>query len=278
ASPAILRGYITPPLSRRERHPLTNLTELARTIQDLLTTKADELASQCGFVQRKRKVSGANFAQTVVFTAMADPEPTKSGSQAFAAAAGLGAPRQALDKRFNARGAAFFRELLRAAVAEMVAAPVAIPLLRRFTAVEVLDSSVVPLPDELAGLYRGGRSGRGPQTGPQAPVTLPLGLRLHWGTLGGPELSAGRAGDLKAPAAAAAPPAGGLQLADLNYFGLTRFARWQGCGAYWLSRLKSGPTAHDERGRRIDLVAFRRAPGAADGAANILAGAQHRFA
>src|SRR5262249_4223260 len=152
------------------------------------------------------------------------------------------------------------------------------PLLRRFTAVEVLDSSVVPLPDELADLYRGGRSGRGPKTGPKASVKLTVGLDLNSGTLRGPELSAGRAGDLKAPAAAAAPPAGGLQLADLNYFGLTKFARWQGCGAYWLSRLKSGPTAHDERGRRIDLVAFLRAAGEADVDVNILLGSKQRLA
>lgn len=235
---------------------MTTLTELAQTMQDLLTTTADQLASQCGFVRRKRKVTGANFAQSVVFTAMADSKPPKSRFQVIAAAVGLNASRQALDQRFNERGAEFLRELLRAAIAEMVATPVAIPLLQRFTAVEVLDSSVVALPDELADLYRGGRSGRGPTTGPKASVKLTVGLDLNSGTLRGPELSAGRAGDLKAPLAAAAPPAGGLQLADLNYFDLTKFARWQGCGAYWLSRLKSGPKVHDAQGRRIDLVAF----------------------
>lgn len=257
---------------------MTYLTKLAQTLQDLLTTKADALASQCGFVQRKRKVSGANFAQTVVFTALADSEPTKSRFQVIAAAVGLNASRQALDKRFNARGAEFLRELLQVAVAEVVATPVALPLLRRFTAVEVLDSSVVALPDELADLYRGGRSGRGPTTGPKASVKLTVGLDLKTGQLRGPELSDGRSGDLKAALAEAAPPLGGVQLADLNYFGLTKFARWQERGAYWLSRLKSGPKVSDERGRRIDLVSYLRAAGPADVDVTIRLGSQQRLA
>jgi hypothetical protein len=159
----------------------------------------------------------------------------------------------------------------------MVASPVAVPLLRRFAAVEVLDSSVVALPDELAALYRGGQSGRGPGTGPKASVKLTVGLDLNSGTLRGPELSAGRTGDLKAPLAQAAPPPGGLQLADLNYFDLKKFARWQGCGAYWLSRLKSGPKVHDERGRRIDLVAYLHAA-AADVDIPIRLGSRQRLA
>src|SRR3954447_26721168 len=174
---------------------MTHLTDLARTMQELLTTQADQLAAQCGFVKRKRKITGANFAQTVVFTALADSDAPKSRAQAIAAAVGLNASRQALDKRFDARGAAFLRELLRVAVAEMVATPVVLPLLQRFTAVEVLDSSVVALPEELADLYRGGHSGRGSTTGPKASVKLTVGLDLNSGTLRGPELSAGRAGD-----------------------------------------------------------------------------------
>jgi hypothetical protein len=256
---------------------MTTLTDLAGTMQELLTTKADELARQCGFVKRRRKITGANFVQTVVFTALADSDAPKDRARVIAAAAGLNASRQALDKRFDARGADFLRGMLQLAVAEMVASPVAVPLLRRFAAVEVFDSSVVALPDELAALYRGGQSGRGPGTGPKASVKLTVGLDLNSGTLRGPELSAGRTGDLKAPLAQAAPPPGGLQLADLNDFDLKKLARWQGCGAYWLSRLKSGPKVHDERGRRIDLVAYLHAA-AADVDIPIRLGSRQRLA
>src|SRR5947209_12885281 len=94
------RGCVTTPRNLRERHPMTTLTELARTMQDLLTTKADQLARSCGFVKRKRKITGANFAQTVVFTALADSDAPKSRAQVIAAAIGVKVSRQALDKRY----------------------------------------------------------------------------------------------------------------------------------------------------------------------------------
>jgi hypothetical protein len=255
---------------------VTTLTQLAEAMQALLTTTADEIARSSGFVRRRRKITGAHFAQTVVFTAMADPEPTLSDFHRTAVAIGMDASRQALDKRFGPRGADFLRQMLRAAVAEMVASPVAIPLLRRFTSVEVLDSSIVALPDELAGTYRGGRSGT--TAGPKSSVKLTVGLDLVSGALRGPELSDGRAADLKAALAAADPPPGGLRLADLNYFSLKNFARWQGCGAYWLSRLKSGTHVCDARGRRIDLVAALRAAGDADVDIDVGLGAKGKLA
>jgi DDE family transposase len=254
---------------------MTNLTQLAQGMQDLLTTKADELARRCGFVKRQRKVTGANFAQTVVFTAMANAHATESRLHCTAAAVGLNASRQALDKRFNAKGAEFLRELLRVAVAEMIASPVAIPMLQRFTSVEALDSSTVALPDELADIHRGG--GSGTTTCPKAAVKLTVGLDLKSGTLRGPELSDGRAGDLSAELAEADPPSGGLQMADLNYFSLTKFARWQKCGAYWLSRLKSGTKVFNARGGRIDLVAYLRAAGKADVDIDVELGSEQRL-
>lgn len=255
---------------------MTNLTQLAEALQALLTTKADELARRCGFVKRQRKITGSNFAQAVVFTAMADPAPTESRLHATAALVGLNASRQAIAKRFNAKGAEFLRELLRSAVAEAIASPVAIRLLRRFTAVTVLDSSIVALPDALADVFRGGRSGT--TTGVKAALKMTVGLDLVSGTLCGPELSDGRAADLNATLAQADLPQGGLQLADLNYFSLTKFARWQGCGAYWLSRLKAGTAVYDAQRRRIDLVVSLHAAGDADVDLDIELGSAQRLA
>jgi hypothetical protein len=255
---------------------VTNLTQLAETVQVLLTTEADELARQTGFVIRQRKVSGSNFAQTVVFSAMANPDATKDRRLITAATVGLVITEKGLEKRFDARAAVFLRELLRAAVSKVVASEVMIPLLRRFTAVEVFDSSTVALPEELANIFRGGRSGT--TTSEKAAVKLTVGLDLLSGALCGPALSAGRAADLSAATAVAERPAGSLHLADQNYFSLEKFACWDEAGAYWLSRLKSGPKVHDERGRRIDLVAYLRAAGAADVDVAIRLGSQQRLA
>jgi hypothetical protein len=255
---------------------VTNLTQLADAMQALLTTTADDLARRCGFVQRQRKVTGSNFAQTVVFTALADSAAPENRLLITAATVGLDASRQAITKRFNAQGAVFLRTLLGAAVTEAVATPVAIPLLQRFTAVQVLDSSIVTLPDELAAVHRGGKSGT--TTGPKAAVKLTVGLDLKTGVLSGPELSDGRAADLRAALAEADPPRGGLHLADLNYFCLAKFARWQGCGAFWLSRLKCQTAVYDDGGHRLDLVARLQAVGHSDLDLDVTLGSRERLA
>jgi hypothetical protein len=255
---------------------VTHLTQLAGTMQAFLTTEADELARQTGVVVRRRKISGSNFAQTVVCTARAEPGATRGRRLHAAATVGLVITDKGLEKRFDARGAAFLRAMLQAAISKAVASPVAIPLLRRFTAVEVLDGSTIALPDALAHLFRGGRSGT--TTGAKAAVKITVGLDLVSGRLSGPELSDGRAADLSAALAVADPPAGALHLADLNYFSLEKFTRWGECGAYWLSRFKSGTAMYDTDGRRIDLVASLRAAGGADVDRDVVLGSQRRMA
>lgn len=255
---------------------MTTLKDLAQAMQALLTTKADELARSSGFVRRQRKLTGANFAQTVVFTALADSDAPESRLHATAALLGLNVSRQALDKRLNFAAAAFLRQLLAAAVGQAVGVPVAIPLLRRFTAVVVMDSSIVALVDALAELYPGGRSGT--TTGAKAAVKLTAGLDLNSGQLCGPELGAGRSADLSAALAQTDPPPGSLQLADLNYFGLEKFDRWGASGAFWLSRLKAGIAVYDAAGRRRDLVADLQTAGADDVDTDVVLGTQQRLA
>lgn len=255
---------------------MTTLTELAETMQALLTTTADELARSSGFVRRQRKVRGSNFAQALVFTAMADPKAPESRLQATAALVGLKASRQGIDKRFDARAVEFLRQLLATAVAEVATSSVEIPLLQRFTSMTVLDSSVVALVDTLADVYRGGRSGT--TTAAKAAVKLTVGADLKSGTLKGPEVSDGRAADLSAALAEAAPPRGGLQLADQNYFSLKKFASWGGAGAFWLSRFKAGTAVYQSPKRRVDLLARLRDAGDSDVDLDVMLGSQERLA
>jgi hypothetical protein len=245
-------------------------------MQDLLTRSADRIALETGFVRRRRKVSGSNFARTLVFAALADSQPTENRIRSMASIVGLEISRQALTKRLNDRAIPFLRELLATAVKQAIASPVAIPLLQRFTSIVVLDSSVVSLPNELADIDRGGRSRT--TTGSTAAVKFTLGLDLVTGGLLGPELCDGRTGDLASPLAQADPPAGGLQLADMNYFSLAKFARWHQAGAFWLSRLKCKTAVYDERGVRIDLVSWLRQADHADVDHDVALGSRERIA
>lgn len=46
---------------------MTNIAQVSTALQNVLGSQADALARQKEFVRRKVKVTGSNFAQTLVF-------------------------------------------------------------------------------------------------------------------------------------------------------------------------------------------------------------------
>ena len=52
------------------------IDKLAKTLQTLFTTEADTAAKESGMVQRRRKISGAGFVQSLVFGWLDDPTTT----------------------------------------------------------------------------------------------------------------------------------------------------------------------------------------------------------
>src|SRR6516164_2035809 len=125
-------GCVSNPTCRKG-FPMTSLLELARALQTVFTESAEQLARQTGFVRRSSKLTGAVFAQTVVFTWLADPEATLETMTQTAASLGTPITPQALDERFQPAAARFLERLLARAMTQVVTAdPVTIPLLQRF--------------------------------------------------------------------------------------------------------------------------------------------------
>src|ERR671934_207828 len=146
--------------SHRQRSVLmTTVPQLADVLQTVLTTTADALARTTGFVQRHSKLTGAAFVQALVFGWLANPHATLEALAQAAAAVGVAISPQGLDQRCTEAAAAFLEQVLAAAVQAVIAAdPVAIPLLRRFTAVVLLHFSTNVFPDAL-GLWWPGCGG-----------------------------------------------------------------------------------------------------------------------
>ena len=256
---------------------MTTVTGLARAIQTLWSSTADRLARETGFVRRRRKFSGATFAQALVLGWLNEPRATEDQLAQAAAVAGVRVTPRALTKRLGPHAAEFLRRLLAHATAGIVAAtPRATPVLRRFAAVVVIDSTTIALPDPLAATWKG--CGGSTTQGTAAAVTATLGRDLRSGRLYGPALSHGRDGDLSVPLANTGPAPGRLQIGDLGYFRPRHFAAWGRGGGYWLSRLKTGTTLYDEDGRRLDLPATRRQRGETTLERPVQLGAQERLA
>ena len=52
----------------------TTIHQLSQNLQKLLTQDADRLGRESGFIKRQRKLTGASFAQALVFGWQANPK------------------------------------------------------------------------------------------------------------------------------------------------------------------------------------------------------------
>src|SRR6266545_4982233 len=213
---------------------MAGVAEVARAMRTLLTDSADRLAEQTGFVQRRSKPTGAVFARSVVLGGLQQPAASLGQLAQTAAALGVALSPQGLDQRFTATSAEFLPTLLREAVRTVAAAaPTALAILARFTAVAVPDST---------------------------PVTPPAALGA--GGPEGPHLSDGRTHDQRAPLQSLPVPPGALRLSDLGVFDLAVLADPAAGDAFFLTRMPWPTAVPTAAGARVDLLAR---PRAADG-------------
>ena len=133
----------------------------------------------------------------------------------------------------------------------MVAADaVAIPILQRFRAVIIEDSTVIGLPDALSEYWQG----TGERTGHnQSALKLQIRQDLLAGGLSGPLLQSGRAHDKTSPLQDTALAEGALHLADLGFFVLEQLKIESAAKVCWLRRLLVSTAVFDEDGRRWEL-------------------------
>jgi Transposase DDE domain len=255
---------------------MTTIPQLAEVLQRLLSSTADQIAGETGFVQRRSKMSGALFCQTLVFGWLAKATASLTELVQTAATAGVGITPQGLEERFSARAAEFMRHLLEEALGKVVAAhPVAVPILQRFAGVYIQDSTNIPLPDSLVGVWHGSGERRTNQT--VAGLKAQVQLDYSTGSLNQVILQDGRAQDRNAPIQQTALPAGALRLADLGYFSLPVLADLSAQGVYWLSRLQANTIVLTLAGERLNLLAWLRQAGTSDIDQRVLVGNEHRL-
>src|SRR5262245_4012205 len=121
-----------------------SIAQIAQVVRTVLTPTANRAARAPGFVQRRSRLSGAKFVQTLVFGWMANPDATYEELAQTAATLGVKITAQGLEQRFTEQAAQCLEWVLQAAARQRIAAaPVALPLLQRFSAVYVDDSTQV---------------------------------------------------------------------------------------------------------------------------------------
>lgn len=235
---------------------MPTIAQVSQAMQTVLTTVADTAARTTGLVQRASKLTGALFVQTLVFGFLAHPRSTRAQLATTAAALGVEITAQAIDQRLTEPAAHCLATVLDAAAATvLVADPVTIPLLTRFTGVYMQDSSTIGLPRTLAHLWVGSGNQHTQERGAAA---LKLGVRLNLtsGGLTGPHLDHGVTSDHRLVIQDTPIPAGALHMADLGFFDLTTLARISSAQGFWLTRLQASTTVCTPDGVKRDLLAW----------------------
>src|SRR6266487_2836104 len=141
---------------KRDGGAMISVTQLTQTLRQMLEEEANQLAKETGFIQRERNISGADFAQTLIFGWLEEPEITLDGLTQIARRREVEITASGWHQRFTPEAATFVERLLERLTQvrlEGEAAPVA--LLKRFQAVIVEDSSTISLPDEVKDQWRG---------------------------------------------------------------------------------------------------------------------------
>lgn len=228
------------------------ISRVASALQMVLGPVADQAAQDSGTVQRKRKFSGATLVGTFVLGFLCKPRARPEDLAMMARQLGVEVTPRAVAKRYTPALLACLRQVLDQALAQVIAAsPRAIPLLEKFTAVRIGDSTTIGLPDELAEQFPGcgGTSGAG-----KAALKLQVEMDQRDGSVPKMHLQAGRDSDAQSPLMDDPPPAGSLSMYDLGYFSLPRFGRIAAAAAFWISRLHTHTKVFDTDGEPLDLL------------------------
>ena len=223
-------------------------------VQQLLGPFAAEVGRDTGVVLRQRKFTAVSLARTFVLGFLQKPCASAEDLARVAAQCGAAVTPQAIDQRQTPRLVAFLEGLFRRAVRVVVGSDrVLASILDRFTAVTVLDSTVIGLPDGQRQRFPGcgGRCGFG-----QAALKLQTELDLKTGALAHVAVESGRSADVATPRQHARPAAGALRITDLGYFCTEVFAALMAAGGHFLSRLQFGTGVRTPDGEVVDLLGW----------------------
>lgn len=228
------------------------IAKVSAAVQALFGTMAEEVAKDHPVVKRRRKFTTTTLAQTFILGFLAKPRADDDDLAQMAALCGVVVTAQAIEQRHTPQLAEFLEAHFQRATQEIVASQERLaPLLKRFTAVFLLDSTTLTLPDELRTRFPGCGGSHG---GGQAAMKLQIQWELCHGALNAVVIEPGRGCDYKTSLQSAPLPRGSLRITDLGYFDTEVFERFDREGVFWISRLQFGTSVFTPEGQRLALL------------------------
>jgi hypothetical protein len=198
-----------------------------------------DTARRTKFVQRNSSLNGFIFLQAAIFAFIDDPEANLDDLAQACADLGVEISVQGIDQRLNPYTLEFLKEMLSRAMEQFKSnSPLPLPILQQFSAINLVDSTVLGLPDNMAVEFPGCGG-----DGPQASLKVQLKFEFLHGNLSQIVLQAGKEPDQNFEAYLEEIQAGSLNINDLGYFVLANLKTIaEEKEAYYISRYLFGTT------------------------------------
>lgn len=227
---------------------MESIARLSELTQWFFVQRPKALARASGFVQRSTaKIDGPALVQMCVSGWMNQASASYSQLNHVLASLDIHVRNQAIDERFGPASSRLRRQLLEEAAGQIVQGPpVATALFEHFGGgVYLQDGTVVSLPKELSGRWRG--------SGGQAGVNE-SGLRIQarWemraAGLHGLWLQEARESERRGPARETPYPQDSLQIVDTAYLSYADMRAASQSQRYWITGVKADMLFHDQQG------------------------------
>jgi hypothetical protein len=227
-----------------------NLQAIAGKIRSFFGSSVNQVARQTKFVRRQSKLDGLHFLQVLVFGFIEEPQGSLNHLAQVSLDLGVEITAQGIDERVNEHSVAFLKEMFSQAMETFKNdRPLPLEVLQPFTAVNILDSSVKALPDNMVEEYPGCGG-----EGPQASLKVQLVFEFLYGNLKQVALRPGREPDQAYRDYLQRVEADSLTIVDLGYFSVEAFGHLADENAYFLSRYLYGTKVYTPDGEEIDLL------------------------
>lgn len=226
----------------------------AQQVKAFLKDRAEQLSRLTGAVRRQSKLTGSRLVQIVVLGWLDNPTASLNELSQVAQDLEVQISAAGIQQRLTGQTVAFLKELVQESLSSF-RQKTRLPetVLEHFSAVHLLDSSLIALPGHLREAFPGSRKRISP-----AEMKIQLSFDYLSGNLNAVDVQTGISPDQKCELLVEWAEPGSLSLADLGYFKKGHLEAIDQAGAYFLSRLQTQtnlyPQAEDTE--PIDLPRF----------------------
>lgn len=238
---------------------MTKIAKISAIINEFFNQTAELISISTNFIQRKRKLTGSAFLKAMVFGNMQNINCSIEGMCGLLAVDKIAMSKQGLDFRFTDTAVKFMERMYQESMLlfkqELL---IDCKILQQFTAVKLLDSTYISLPNCMQEQYKGyGSSYKHSESNTKSAIKLQLTYDYLNQVVSSLDLTEGVRADQGYRGHLKNISSGNLLITDLGYFGPKSFAQIEKLDAYFISRYKADTNIYDvTTGDIIDLVEY----------------------